>query len=76
MTWKAKVPIYHDPLQKQYEQGDTVPDAVVKASPWLAEEGLVIDGKAKPEPQDAPAAPAADAVNPDDIEASPADEEG
>ena len=76
MTWKARAVLFHDPSQVEFQPGDVVPDAVVADSPWLLEDGLVFDPKAKPEPQDAPAAPAADEVNPDDIEASPADEEG
>lgn len=78
MTWKAKAQLFHDPSQAEFQPGDVVPDAVVADSPWLVEAGLVIDPKAKPVAADEPApeAPAADAVNPDDPEAVPADEEG
>lgn len=77
MTWKAKAQLFHDPSQAEFQPGDVVPDAVVADSPWLVDAGLVVDPKAKPVAQDAPAAeqPAAD-VNPDDPEAVPADEEG
>ena len=78
MSWKAKAQLFHDPSQAEFQPGDVVPDAVVADSPWLVEAGLVVDPKAKPVAQDAPAAeqPAADDVNPDDLEAVPADEEG
>lgn len=78
MSWKAKAQLFHDPTQAEFQPGDVVPDAVVADSPWLVEAGLVVDPKAKPVAQNAPAAeqPAADDVNPDDPEAVPADEEG
>ena len=76
MTWKAKVVLFHDPSQVEFQPGDVVPDAIVAEEQWLVERGLVIDSKGKQQPQDTPAAPATAEVNPDDIEAAQADEEG
>ncbi len=53
-AYKTRVELHNDPLGLVLLPGDEVPEALIKMSPWVIEEGLVIEASVYDTEQAAP----------------------